>query len=194
MSQGSLPGFDLAIPTERLYLAVFPDSAYAARFETFAAKHLAARRMKGRPVEASRLHLTLFHLGDYTELPPGLITRAAEALAHLDAEPFAIRFDQIGSFGNEGGYGDFVLTASHANESLRALHQQLAVHLNGAALNQHTKGSFTPHMTLAYNKPAVPFQAIEPVLWPAHEVVLIHSLLGKTRHIRVADKKISRRL
>ena len=190
MSQGSLPGFDLAIPTDRLYLAVFPDVAYAARFETFAAKHLAARRMEGQPVEASRLHLTLFHLGDYTGLPPGLAAQAAEALSRLEAEPFTIQFDQIGSFNNRGGYGDFVLAANHGNDALRALHRQLAQHLNAAALNQHTKGSFTPHMTLAYNKPAVPFQPIEPVIWPAHEVVLIHSLLGKTRHIRVADKKI----
>ena len=190
MPQGSLPGFDLPIPTDRLYLAVFPDPTYAARFETFAAKHLAARGMDGRPVEASRLHLTLFHLGDYTELPPGLITQAAEALAHLETKPFTIQFDQIGSFGNRGGYGDFVLTASHGNEALRALHQQLATHLNAAALNQYTKGSFTPHMTLAYEKPAVPFQSIEPVIWPAYEVVLIHSLLGKTRHIRMADKKM----
>jgi RNA 2',3'-cyclic 3'-phosphodiesterase len=190
LPQGSLPGFDLPVATDRLFLAIFPDPAYAARFETFAAKHLAARRMDGKPVEASRLHLTLFHLGDYTELPPDLINRAAEALSHLQAEPFSIRFDQIGSFNNRSSYGDFVLTASDSNEALYAVHRQLAGHLNTAALNAYTKGSFTPHMTLAYNKPTVPFQPIEPVLWPAYEVALIHSLLGKTRHIRVAGKPL----
>ncbi|GGA44757.1 RNA 2',3'-cyclic phosphodiesterase [Dyella nitratireducens] len=190
LPQGSLPGFDLAIPTDRLFLAVFPDPAYAARFEIFAAKHLAARRMDGKPVEAARIHLTLFHLGDFTELPPGLATRAAEALSHLEAEPFTIRFDQIGSFNNRSSHGDFVLTASDGNEPLHALRQQLATHLNAAALNSYTKGSFTPHMTLAYNKPAAPFQSIEPIVWPAHEVVLIHSLLGKTRHIRIAEKPL----
>jgi RNA 2',3'-cyclic 3'-phosphodiesterase len=188
LNQGSLPGFDLAIPNDRLFLAIFPDPAYAARFEAFAAKHLAARRMDGKPVDAGRLHLTLFHLGDYTELPPGLANQAAEALSHLKAEPFTIRFDQIGSFGNRSGYGDFVLTTSDGNEALHTLHRQLAGHLNAVALNPFTKSSFTPHMTLAYNKPMVPFQHIEPVVWPAHEVVLIHSMLGKTRHIRLADK------
>ncbi|RDS79992.1 RNA 2',3'-cyclic phosphodiesterase [Dyella psychrodurans] len=188
LPQGSLPGFDLAIPTDRLFLAIFPDPNYAARFETFAAKHLVARRMDGKPVEASRLHVTLFHLGDYTELPPGLATQAAEALSHLTSEPFTIRFDQIGSFNHHNAQGDFILTASGGNEALHALHKQLATYLHAAALGQHTKGSFTPHMTLAYNKPAVPLQRIEPVVWPAHEVVLIHSLLGKTRHIRMADK------
>jgi RNA 2',3'-cyclic 3'-phosphodiesterase len=193
LNQGSLPGFDLAIPTDRLFLAIFPDPAYAVRFETFAARHLAARRMDGMPVEASRLHLTLFHLGDYTELPPGLVTQATEALSRLEAEPFTIRFDQIGSFNNRSSHGDFVLTSSDGNDVLRTLHQQLALHLNAAALNSYTKGSFTPHMTLAYNRPAVPFQQIEPVIWPAHEVVLIHSLLGKTRHIRLASKPLHER-
>jgi RNA 2',3'-cyclic 3'-phosphodiesterase len=190
LPQGSLPGFDPAIPTDRLYLAIFPDSGYAARFETFAARHMAARGMEGRPVEASRLHVTLFHLGDYTELPPGLADQAAGALAQLACEPFTIRFDQIGSFGHRQAHGDFVLSSSDGNEALHAMHKQLAAHLRAAALGAHAKGSFTPHMTLAYNKPATPFQQIEPVLWPAHEVVLIHSLLGKTRHIRLADKKL----
>jgi RNA 2',3'-cyclic 3'-phosphodiesterase len=190
LPQGSLPGFDLAIPTDRLYLAVFPDPAYATRFETFAARHMAARGMEGKPVEASRLHLTLFHLGDYTELPPGLADQAVAALAQLACDPFTIRFDQIGSFGHRQSHGDFVLGSSDGNEALHAMHKQLAAHLRAAALGAHAKGSFTPHMTLAYNKPAVPFQPIEPVLWPAHEVVLIHSLLGKTRHIRLADKKL----
>jgi RNA 2',3'-cyclic 3'-phosphodiesterase len=189
--QESLPGFDLAIPTDRLFLAIFPDPAYATRFETFAARHLAARRIDGKPVEASRLHVTLFHLGDFTGLPPGLATQAAEALSHLEAEPFTIRFDQIGSFGNRGGHGDFVLTAGDGNEALRSVHKQLGTHLNAAALGQYTKGSFTPHMTLAYNKPAVPFQQIEPVVWPAHDMVLIHSLLGKTRHIRLASRELA---
>lgn len=188
LPQGSLPGFDPPVPTDRLFLAIFPDPAYAARFEAFAAKHLAARRIQGDPVAASRLHVTLFHLGDYTELPPGLVAQATEALAQLKTEPFAISFNQIGSFNHHNPHGDFVLTANEHNQALHALHQQLATHLNAAALSQHTKGSFTPHMTLAYNKPAVPLAQIEPVVWPAHEVVLIHSLLGKTRHIRLIDK------
>lgn len=190
LTQGSLPGFDLAVPTDRLFLAIFPDPAYAARFEAFAARHLAARRISGKPVEASRLHLTLFHLGDYTELPPGLVMQAAEALAQAEAEPFTIRFDQIGSFNHRSSHGDFVLGASDGNEALHAMRQQLARQLNAVALSAYTKGAFTPHMTLAYNRPTVPFQPIEPVLWPAHEVVLMHSLLGKTRHIRLADKPL----
>ncbi|GLQ50963.1 RNA 2',3'-cyclic phosphodiesterase [Dyella flava] len=189
-SQGSLPGFDPAIPTDRLFLAVFPDPQHAAQLETWAAQRLATQGFRGKPVEAGRLHVTLFHLGDYTELPPGLVAQASEALSHLAAEPFAIRFDRVGSFSSRHANAAWVLTASEGNEALHALHKQLATHLRTAALAQHTRDSFTPHMTLVYDKAAVPFESIEPLTWPVREVLLIHSLLGKTRHIRLAGKSL----
>jgi RNA 2',3'-cyclic 3'-phosphodiesterase len=187
-NQGSLPGFDAAIPTDRLFLAVFPDAQHAAELDALAAKHLVMRRLGGKRVEAGRLHVTLFHLGDYTELPPGLVAQASEALSHLTAEPFTIRFDQIGSFASRQANGAYVLTAGAGNEALYDLHRQLAARLRAAALAQHTRDSFTPHMTLAYDKVAVPFESIEPITWPVGEVQLIHSLLGKTRHLQLARK------
>jgi RNA 2',3'-cyclic 3'-phosphodiesterase len=187
-SQGSLPGFDPAVPTDRLFLAVFPEPQHAAQLETLATRCLAAQGRNGKPVEAGRLHVTLFHLGDYTELPPGLVAQATDALSHLAAEPFSIRFDRVGGFSSRQGSGALVLTASEGNEALYALHKQLAAHLRTAALAQHTRDSFTPHMTLAYDRAAVTFEPIEPITWPAREVLLIHSLLGKTRHIRLAGK------
>jgi RNA 2',3'-cyclic 3'-phosphodiesterase len=191
-NQGSLPGFDLAIPTDRLFLAVFPRAQHGAELEALAARHLITRRLGGKPVEAARLHVTLFHLGDYTDVPPGLISQASDALSHLAAEPFTIRFDRIGSFGHRQSSGAFVLTAGDGNEALHTLHKQLAAHLRAAGLAHHTRDAFTPHMTLAYDKASVAFEPVEPVLWPVHEVVLIHSLLGKTRHIRLAARSLER--
>jgi RNA 2',3'-cyclic 3'-phosphodiesterase len=189
--QGSLPGFDLAIPTDRLFLAVFPDAQHGVELEALAARQMMTRRLGGKPVEAARLHVTLFHLGDYTDVPPGLIDHASRALSHLAAEPFTIRFDRIGSFGHRQA-GAFVLTAGDGNEALHALHKHLAAHLRAAGLAHHTRDAFTPHMTLAYDKASVAFEPVEPVLWPVHEVVLIHSLLGKTRHIRLAARSLER--
>ena len=42
---------------------------------------------------------------------------------------------------------------------------------------------FTPHVTLLYDDRliAVPVP-IEPIAWTVHEVVLVHSLLGKTEY------------
>lgn len=42
--------------------------------------------------------------------------------------------------------------------------------------------SFTPHMTLAYKGRLGMVHAIEPVRWPAYELVLINSHQGQTVH------------
>jgi 2'-5' RNA ligase len=189
-NQGSLPGFDPAIPTDRLFLAVFPDAQHGTELEALAERQLAAARLAGKRVEAARLHVTLFHLGDYTELPPGLIAQATDALSQLAADPFTIHFDQVGSFSNRQSSGAFVLAGGDGNQALHALHKQLAAHLRAGGLALHTRDSFTPHMTLAYDKAAVPFAQIDPVGWPVEEVVLIRSMLGKTRHIRLANKPL----
>jgi 2'-5' RNA ligase len=187
-NQELLPGFEPSLPTDRLFLAIFPELEHAIQLETLAAKHLASHRLGSGAVESDRLHVTLFHLGDYVGLPPDLTTRAKEALSRLTASAFTIRFDQIGSFGNRQSKSPLVLTASEGNEALHALHKQLATYLRASALGQHTRGSFEPHMTMAYGKATVPFEKVAPISWPAREVVLIHSLLGKTRHIRLASK------
>jgi 2'-5' RNA ligase len=62
--------------------------------------------------------------------------------------------------------------------------------LRANALGQSTHGSFVPHMTVAYGKAAIPFEAIEPISWSASEVRLVHSLLGKTRHISLASRAL----
>jgi 2'-5' RNA ligase len=45
---------------------------------------------------------------------------------------------------------------------------------------------FEPHVTLAYTARDVAAEPVAPVSWLAGEFVLIHSLLGKTRHIPLA--------
>lgn len=189
-SQGSLPGFETNEPTDRLFLAIFPDAQHAAPLAAVADKYLADRRLGAGAVEASRLHVTVFHLGDYVGLPPGLVAKATDALSRLAAESFTIRFDQIGSFGNRSSKSPLVLAATDGNDALHALHKQLATHLRVCGLGQHTHDSFTPHMTMAYGKATAPFENMEPAVWPAGEVRLVHSLLGQTRHIALARKQL----
>lgn len=44
---------------------------------------------------------------------------------------------------------------------------------------------FMPHMTLLRSKTLVPPREVDPVTWTAREIVLVHSLLGKTMHRHV---------
>jgi 2'-5' RNA ligase len=44
---------------------------------------------------------------------------------------------------------------------------------------------FAPHVTLMYDDQGIAEQAVEAVSWSAHDFVLVHSLLGQTKHIHL---------
>ena len=44
----------------------------------------------------------------------------------------------------------------------------------------------TPHVTLLYDDVLVEERAVEPIRWTVREFVLVHSLLGQTRHVPLA--------
>jgi 2'-5' RNA ligase len=191
MSQGSLPGFEPAAPTDRLFLAIFPCQEDAAKLAAIAKRHLARQQPPAQPLRTDRLHVTLFHLGDYSGLPPSLAQNAAAALSCLAGQVFTVQFDQIGSFGSRQAKCPWVLASRSLIEPLHALHQQLAAQLRAFSLGSWTHGSYVPHMTVAYGKANMPLQSIEPVAWTAGEVVLVHSLLGKTQHIPLLRKRLA---
>jgi 2'-5' RNA ligase len=45
---------------------------------------------------------------------------------------------------------------------------------------------YTPHVTLAYGMPWIAARPVDAVSWNVREFVLMHSLLGRTRHIALA--------
>ena len=49
-----------------------------------------------------------------------------------------------------------------------------------------TDSGFTPHITLLHDDRSVPPKEVKPISWIATEFVLIHSLLGQTRHQHLA--------
>ncbi|WHO73262.1 2'-5' RNA ligase family protein [Rhizobium sp. BT03] len=66
---------------------------------------------------------------------------------------------------------------------LMRLHVQLGVGMHNTGLHHNIDRNFTPHMTLLYDRKAVPPTSLDqPVSWTAREFLLIHSLLGKSEH------------
>ena len=184
--QASLPGFAPAAATDRLFLALFPDAGTAATLAALAAAQCATHGLRGRPLLPERFHVTLFHLGDSVGLRQDVVETASRALARVRVAPFELSFDQVASFAGHRDKLPFVLRADHGNAPLRAFHAQLATSLREAGLGQFTGASFDPHVTLAYDARLVAPAAVGPVSWQAQEFVLIHSLLGQTRHIPLA--------
>jgi 2'-5' RNA ligase len=92
---------------------------------------------------------------------------------------FRVCFDRAESFKN----GALVLRGDDGTIGLEILRQRLSDALDG---QPRTARAFTPHVTLLRDSHRVPEQRIEPIEWTVREIVLVHSLLGRTTHRHIA--------
>ncbi|GAB7523858.1 2'-5' RNA ligase family protein [Paraburkholderia sp. 2C] len=193
--QLSLPGFDaVPLPTDGLFFALFPDARSAARIECMA-HHICAKQPGKRPGTSApvplgpdRYHVTLHHLGNYAGgLPHAVIARAIRAASTVRMKAFAVAFDRAEDFRGR----PLVLRAHEGALALMAFRFALGKALESAGFAGRTRAPFTPHITLAYREPVDATRRFverldEPVSWTVQDFVLVHSLLGRTRHIALA--------
>ena len=182
--QLTLEGFDdTPEPTDRLFFAILPDAEAAARIAALVEKQRGEHKLTGRPIAADRLHVSLFHVGDYLGLPHGIVTEAANAAAALKAEVFPVAFDRVMSFSGRPGNQPFVLRADDGLAALTTFQQMLSNTMKRAGINKGAKLGFTPHVTLMYDGHRIAEQAVEEIGWTVREFVLVHSLVGRTQHV-----------
>lgn len=171
-------------PTDRLFFAVLPDTAAAERI-TQLARHLRGEHgLQGRPLEVERLHLSLQGLGDHVGMPSQLVECASQAAAKVALPSFSASFDRVLSFAGKShrpGSRALVMTSSEGLAGLQMLYKTLTVALQTAGALRRAAASFTPHVTLLYDRQRVAERTIEPVGWTVREFVLVHSLVGQNR-------------
>lgn len=169
-------------PTDRLLFGLFPPPEVAERIGRAGEAARARNGLRGPLLLTERFHITLFHIGDYVGLPRDAVANAEAAATEVVAHPFTVRFDRAASFRN----GPFVLLGDEGDlAALQAFRQALGQAIARTGLKMKSSlTQFKPHVTLLYDKAALaPEQPVEPIEWTAREFVLIHSLLGQTRHI-----------
>lgn len=186
-----LPGLEAPpVPTDGLFFAVFPDSNTAASISKLAQRLCGETRSKSKPLAANRLHVTLLHLGNFAGgLPPARVEAAKSAAASIRMEPFSVEFDNAVSFALKPRPGPLVLGGGEGVVGLHALHDALGLALQTAGFADRAvspNAPYTPHVTLAYGMPWVATRPVEAVSWNVREFVLVHSLLGRTRHVALA--------
>ena len=174
--------FDAPPVTDRLFFAIFPDPATAAGIARHADALRAAHQLHGRPLAPERFHITLHHLGDHAGVRRDIVAMAGEAAEAITTSPFEVTFDRAASFHN-GGNNPFVLECGEGFDALDAFQRELGLAMARAGLGKLVDKSFTPHVTMLYDKRLVAEQAIAPVKWTVRGFTLIHSLLGRTEHI-----------
>lgn len=194
-SQLSFEGFAAPQhPTDRLFFAIFPDADTAARIARLARQFCDRHELKGPPLEAERFHITLHHLGDYVGVPRGTVAAAVESAQAVSTAPFDLVFDRVASFQGRPGNRPLILRGGGGVAALAAFQRDLGVAMTKGGLGRKAERNFTPHMTLLYDDHEIDEPLAEPIGWTAREFVLVHSLLGQTRHIPLARWKFSDRL
>ncbi|MGF6901337.1 2'-5' RNA ligase family protein [Paraburkholderia sp. GAS348] len=186
-----LPGLEAPpVPTDGLFFAVFPDAHTAANISKLAQQLCGETRSKSKPLAANRMHVTLLHLGNFAGgLPPARVDAAMSAAASIRMEPFSVEFDSALSFALKPRPGPLVLGGDEGVVGLHALHDALVLALENAGFGDRAVSSntpYTPHVTLAYGMPWVATRSVEAVSWNVREFALVHSLLGRTRHVVLA--------
>ncbi len=171
-------------PSDRLFFGIFPEAPVAEAIAGRARDLKGRLNLSGAPLTPDRFHVTLHHIGDYAGLPRGIVAQALEAGAAVAATsaPFDVTFDKAASFNNRGN-NPFVLQGGEGLADLHAFQKTLGLAMAHAGLGKQVARQFNPHVTLLYDRGLAPETAVEPVSWPVSEFVLIHSLLGQTRHI-----------
>jgi 2'-5' RNA ligase len=174
--------FDAPPITDRLFFAIFPDPATAAEIARQADTLRAAHQLGGRPLAPERFHITLHHLGDHAGVRRDIVAMANEAAEAMTTAPFEVAFDRAASFHN-GGNNPFVLQGGEGLEALKGFQRDLGLTMARAGLGKLVDKSFTPHVTMLYDRRLVPDQAVAPIRWTVGGFTLIHSLLGRTEHV-----------
>jgi 2'-5' RNA ligase len=111
---------------------------------------------------------------------------AVRAIAGLTAAAFDICFDRAISFNAKSGFdADRFPVVLLANAVSRDRTVDLWEELGQSLKRSIGKraGQIEPHMTVAYDPRQISEQAIPPIRWRVHEVVLVRSFVGLTRHV-----------
>ncbi len=160
-----------------LFFSIFPVPGEAMEVAQRGAALLMAQGLSGKPLLPHRLHVTCHDLGNYAQVPQDLVDAAIRAGDALSFDAFDVVFDCALSYPSSGTY---VLSGRDGTRQLTAFREVLGEAMRGEGLR--VSRSFTPHMTLAYDRHVVAEHAIEPVRWRAREFVLIRSHVGQGQY------------
>lgn len=171
------------MPLHRLFLAFLPPRRVAEEIDWCRA----CSGPCGAPVATGRLHLTLLMLGDYSAPPRTLVARTRDALSAARLPACRILLDTL-----VRGRHSMLLAPSEKLRGLETFQRSLAGALARSLIAPPRWWRFSPHVTLGYRPAEGAGGPIDPISWTGDELVLIHSLLGRTRHILLDRWRLGR--
>lgn len=174
-----------ATQKDRIFFACLPDVETAARIYALAETLKGEQGFTGTLILPEHLHVTLFHLGDWQVLPQAIVDIAKRAAADTVSPSFDVTFPRVESFKNRTGVYPFVLTGEPSPWIPLRAALGAALKKNGLGGAVHLEDAFKPHVTLLRDKLRAKPLRVDPISWTVDDFVLIHSLLGQTKHIHL---------
>jgi RNA 2',3'-cyclic 3'-phosphodiesterase len=178
-------------PTDRLFFALFPSDAAIPQIIKTSQRLRDEHGLTGKSLSNDRLHVTLHHVGDYAGgLPSGLVETVQDVATNIKMPAFDVTFDRAMSFAGSPKNKPFVVRGNEGRAGgladLMAFQKAFYLAMCRAGLQgPRANAKFAPHVTLVYDPVGVPEQAVEPIRWSVHDFVLVHSLLGQTKHVHL---------
>lgn len=168
-----------------LFFAALPEPDTRLAIAALSRRLTAAHGLRGTPVEAGRLHVTLASARAPQLSLQEAIWRAQMLALEVYAAPCAAHFDFSGSFRGRDRH-PFVLRSSGLPE-LVAVRDRLcqAMRRSGFAVSS----GFTPHMTLCWADRCVEDYPIAPIAWQVSDFVLVLSAEGD--HIQLGRWRLT---
>lgn len=160
-------------PRHRLFFAVFPPPVTARQI----AQSGAWFGSEGRAIQWDRLHVTIDILDDHEHFPARDAAAMIAAGGRVSAPPFTLALDQLAESNRS-----VALRPRLRSFAAERLHAATGAALAEAGLSRRAGYRMSPHMTLFYRNGRPSVRAIAPVSWRVEELVLVHSLLGRTRY------------
>lgn len=160
-------------PIHRLFFAIKPDPVTARRTDVFA-EEIAAGARRVRP---EHHHVTLAITKDYAHFPRPLADALLQAGTAVAADPFDLTLDRLAA-----SRRSVALRPAKSHPPLMALQRQIASAVDRQRISQRPGWSFSPHQTLFYREGEPWQRPVQGFRWQVGEFVLVHSLVGRTRH------------
>jgi 2'-5' RNA ligase len=175
----------LPVERHRLFFAIVPDPDTALHIERLAQRLRVEHGLKGKPLPTAHFHVTVHFIGVHDTFFERVASWAQATASTISMPAFDVTFDHAASFHRTARERPVVLLGSDGVAALKEFHGILGTTLTKAGFNLKPS-SFTPHVTLLYDKLEVAERTIEPIHWTAREFVLVDSRVGKTQHVQLA--------
>jgi 2'-5' RNA ligase len=168
--------------TDRIFFAVLPDVDAITTIRRHTLRLREQHNLWGRPIIDGRLHVSLLGLGDYRGIPVSSVKAAWHAANLVLLPSFDVSFDKVLTFTGKNAdpsrQKPCVLVENTSGKGLVGLQNSLISSMQKFGFSVKQSSSFTPHMTLLYDKKHLPTDLLTPVAWKVREFVLVRSQIG----------------